>query len=292
MKYIFIFLSVSLLLSAPLYSQGIYNNGAKIVSGSGSYIVVQGNYRAESVSANHGTIDLDGTLSLTGNFTNNTTSGNAFANVDTDGYLLFNGSGTQNINGSSSSILKLENLTINAGANVNTNGVEVEVDGITNLNGSGFLVTIGTQDFNVDGSLTGNGLFNVTSTGKLVRTLAANTESIFPIGDGTNNYSLTITSADINNEEISVSIIDNSPTRSISNDFWDIIGSDNLNATVTFRVDKAAIAPNTLGSNTQLRFSDGTRYVPVNGEKFTISDEGTYYIMTLTGVNKFTHNLR
>ncbi len=270
-------------------AQGIYNNGAKIVSGTGSYIVVQGNYRAESVSANHGTIDLDGTLSLTGNFTNNTTSGNALANVDTDGNLLFKGSGTQNINGSSSSILKFENLTINTGANVNTNGVEVEVDGVTNLNGSGFLVTVGTQDFNVDGSITGNGLFNVTSTGNLVKSLTASTESIFPIGDGTNNYTFSINSSNNTNPIISIKMNDISETRIISSDFWDITGPDNLAATLTFRVDKAAIAPNTIGSNTQLRYrnSTNTRYVPVNGGNFTVSDQGTYYILTINGVNEF-----
>ena len=156
-RYLISSLLAFILIFQIVSAQGIYNNGAKIVSGSGSYIVVQGNYLAESVSANHGTIDLDGTVSLTGNFTNNTTSGNALTNVDTDGYLIFKGSGSQNINGSSASILQLENFRVDNGANVNTNDFEVEVDGIANLNADGFLVTVGTKDFNINGSLTGNG---------------------------------------------------------------------------------------------------------------------------------------
>ena len=286
MKIIKLFFII-ILLNAPVFSQGIYNNGAKIVSGTGSYIVVQGNYRAESVSANHGTIDLDGTVSLTGNFTNNTTSGNALANLDADGYLQFKGSGSQNINGTSTSILQLENLRIDNDAIVNTNDVEIEVDGITNLNGNGFLVTVGTKDFNIDGSLTGNGLFNVSSTGKLVRALTASTETSFPIGDGTYNYSFTITSDDNTNPVISISLVQKTPTRNISNDFWNISGPDNLNATLTFRVDKASIAPNTLGSNTQLRYDTGSRYAYVNSDKFSLEEFSDYYIITVTNVNEF-----
>lgn len=207
MLIIFKILFIIILLNTSVFSQGIYNNGAIIVNGSGAYIVIQGGYRAESVSASHGTIDLDGTVSLTGNFTNNTTSGNALANLDADGYLLFKDSGAQNFNGSSTSILQLENLRIENVSNVHTNEVEVEIDGVTNLNGNGFLVTVATKDFNVDGSLTGNGLFNVSNTGKLVRVLTASTETSFPIGDGTHNYSFSITSDNNTCPIISISMV-------------------------------------------------------------------------------------
>jgi len=53
------------------------------------------------------------------------------------------------------------------------------------------------------------------------------------------------------------------------------------------RVDKASIAPKTLGSSTNLRYFNGTKYVPVNGNNFSIEEFDTYYIITLSGVNEF-----
>lgn len=76
-------------------------------------------------------------------------------------------------------------------------------------------------------------------------------------------------------------------TRNISNDFRDIKGPDNLNATLTFRVDKAAIAPNKLGSNTQLRRNTDSRYAYINSDKFSIQEFSEYYMISVIGVNEF-----
>lgn len=156
-----------------------------------------------------------------------------------------------------------------------------------NVDMTGRTFVVGALDFDVTGNLSG-GLVQVTSTGKLLMNdLASNTTKSFPITDGTHNYTMTITTADVNNPDISVRISNLNPTGSINSDFWDIDGPLNLNATVTLRVDKASIAPKTLSTNSQLRYFDGTKYTPVNGNNFSIQEFDTYYIITLTGVNKF-----
>ena len=150
---------------------------------------------------------------------------------------------------------------------------------------TGMIFIIGDADFNLTGNLTG-GLIQVSGTGKLVmKDLAANTTKTFPITDGTYNYTMTVTTDDVNNPDISVRISNNNPSGSITSDFWDISGPTSLNATVTLRVDKAAIAPKTLNSNSQLRYYNGTRYVPVANS--TIEEFDSYYIITISGVNQF-----
>jgi len=146
---------------------------------------------------------------------------------------------------------------------------------------------VGDQDFDMTGDLSGAGLVQVTNAGKLImNNLAANTTKSFPITDGTYNYTMTVNTADNSAPDISVRINNLNPTGSINSDFWDIEGPTNLNATITLRVDKASIAPKTLGSSTSLRYHNGTKYVPVNGNNFSIEEFDTYYIITLTGINK------
>ena len=168
--------------------------------------------------------------------------------------------------------------TVNIAPVSNTNYAgDVDMTGMTFI--------IGDADFNLTGNLTG-GLIQVSGTGKLVmKDLAANTTKTFPITDGTYNYTMTVTTDDVNNPDISVRISNNNPSGSITSDFWDISGPTSLNATVTLRVDKAAIAPKTLNSNSQLRYYNGTRYVPVANS--TIEEFDSYYIITISGVNQF-----
>ena len=106
----------------------------------------------------------------------------------------------------------------------------------------------------------------------------------FPLSD---TILVNYTFSDIPASYISVRISNQNPTGSINSDFWDIDGPTNLNATISLRVDKAAIAPKTLNSTSQLRYYNGEKYVPMNGNNFSIEEFDTYYIITLTGVNEF-----
>jgi len=58
---------------------------------------------------------------------------------------------------------------------------------------------------------------------------------------------------------------------------------------MTMRVDKSSIAPQTIGSTSNLRYLSSTqsRFVPIDGNKLTIQELDDYYIITVTGVNEF-----
>ena len=148
-------------------------------------------------------------------------------------------------------------------------------------------IIIGDGNFEIDGKLNG-GLIQFSGEGRLLIAGIPSEETIsIPITDGTYNYTMTIYTDNASNPSISIKINNKNIDGIINSNFWDIIGPENLNATLTFRVDKAAIAPKTLNSNTQLRYFDGTKYTPVNGNNFSIEEFSDYYIITVTGVNEF-----
>ncbi len=158
-----------------------------------------------------------------------------------------------------------------------------------NIDMSGRAFIIGEEDFELTGNLTG-GQIEVINTGKLlIKDIAANSVKSFPITDGIYNYTLTITTANNSNPDISVRMASKDPSGAISYDFWDIDGPNGLNATMTLRIDKQAIAPSTINANTQIRFrnSNDTRYVPANGNNVTIEDVDDHYIITISNVNEF-----
>jgi len=106
------------------------NNGAKLVITSGAYVTLDGNYENKT-STTDGAIDIDGFMKLSGNFTNNAAGGYAFINVDTDGEVIFNKSGTQIISGTGN-FIKIESTSTTempAGKAATVNG-DLKVDGV------------------------------------------------------------------------------------------------------------------------------------------------------------------
>jgi len=88
-----------ILFSSGLFAQGIYNNGAKIAVGTGSYLTiggVNGNYRNET-NVTPATIDLSGTLKLTGNLTNNVAGADILGAVASGSLVVLNGTTSQTL---------------------------------------------------------------------------------------------------------------------------------------------------------------------------------------------------
>ncbi len=282
MKTIILFLT---LCSTFAFSQGLYNNGAKIVVQSGGNIYVNGNYQAESISGNHAEIDLDGDFFLAGNFENNVSAGNGFLRQDLDGTLHIVGATPQYWLGTNINLLELENLTLASDAYMDFSLLGVTVYGSMALNGNTFQAKVGDVDFEVIGTISGSGLFDVSEAGHLVRTPAQNTPLLFPIGDGNYNESVTITCLNVPSEQIMVKISSEPVTSSYF--LWDIDGESNLNATALFRIDKTAISAANPLLNNMLRYYNGVRYVPFSDERVTISDMDTYFNITITSINQF-----
>lgn len=153
---------------------------------------------------------------------------------------------------------------------------------------SGYTVSVGNDDFTVLGSIKG-GLIATLSSGKLIlKSGQTGGESNFPLTDGINNFSVKII-CDNEESEFEVKLNENSDVAGALTDLWDITGADNSNATIIFRIDKAAISPKKLGSNSIIRYYDAEqdRYVPISSDRVTIIDMGLYYEITVIGVNKF-----
>ncbi|MFH0894002.1 MAG: T9SS type A sorting domain-containing protein [Bacteroidota bacterium] len=124
--------------SASLFAQGIRNTGAKIVIQASTYLYDDGNYLNESTGANHGTIDSDGSIYITGNWTNNATdvANKVFTGLDATGVVRFTGATTpQTIAGTRPT--NFENLTVLKSAAAQVVLVSnSELNGLTTVGGA------------------------------------------------------------------------------------------------------------------------------------------------------------
>lgn len=137
-------LSFLLVLFAPffLFGQGLVNNGAQIVVTTGAEIYIDGGTNGNYKNTD-GLIDLNGVISVEGDFTNNSSTNNhVFKNVGTDGEVVFAG-GTQNITTSQADLtdyIDFEKVTINSGSNTTlastTAPSAMTVNGVFTVNGT------------------------------------------------------------------------------------------------------------------------------------------------------------
>jgi hypothetical protein len=97
-------------LSLQTFSQTVLRNDGEM-NVAGGFVNLQGSY----LNATSGGITLDGTITLTGNWTNNT-AGNIIESPGSNGEVIFAGTTLQTIGGSATSPFYFEKLTINTGA--------------------------------------------------------------------------------------------------------------------------------------------------------------------------------
>jgi hypothetical protein len=151
-----IFFIAATLISLEAFSQSVLRNEGTI-NVTGGYVNLQGSYQNESL----GEIILDGTLSLTGNYTNNI-AGNVIGTPGTTAEIIFAGTTLQTIGGSTTSIFYFPKLTVNSGAIVEvTAGKAITAYGNCAFNGQFILrTTTGqrpiTATFIDNGTITGN----------------------------------------------------------------------------------------------------------------------------------------
>lgn len=182
-----------LLITMGIYSQGLYNNGSKIVVGSGSYLTVggtNGNLRNEGT----GSVDLSGTLSVTGNVTNNSAGSDLLGTVTTGGVVVLNGTTPQTLGGTTGSPFIFPNLTVNNPAGILLSN-STQVNGsLTFTNG---LVTIGSSNLTfgplslIVGTPSASRMIVATGSGQVQKVWTGTGTFTYPIGDanGTAKYS-------------------------------------------------------------------------------------------------------
>jgi hypothetical protein len=104
-------LTITVFMSLQAFGQTYFRNDGKINVTNGSDLVIQGSYQNEGT----GSITLDGILKLTGDWTNNAAD-SVIDNPGTNGEVIFAGTTTQTLGGSSSYPFTFEKLTINSAA--------------------------------------------------------------------------------------------------------------------------------------------------------------------------------
>jgi hypothetical protein len=124
-----IYLLLLLILIGGLLDAQVLRNDGKINVVTGGYLVISGNYQNET----SGDIVLEGTIKLTGNWTNNAAN-SVMSTTNGTGTVLFAGSGLQTIGGTSANSFNFEGITVNAGASVEvTAGMGITAAGSCNF---------------------------------------------------------------------------------------------------------------------------------------------------------------
>jgi len=183
---------VMLLFSSLLFGQGIYNNGGKIVIGSGVTLTVSGsggNYRNET----GGLLNLFGSMKLGGNLTNNAAA-DVIGTAGVGSKIELNGSAAQTIGGTTSSAFTFPDLVVN-----NTSGVTFQKDASVTgaLSLTNGLVNIGNNNFTLGaastivGTPSASSMIVATGTGQVQKAWTTTGSFTFPVGDntGTAEYS-------------------------------------------------------------------------------------------------------
>ena len=180
-----------MLFSSGLFAQGVYNNGAKIVIGTGVTVNISGtggNYRNET-NVTDGSIDLSGTLAIAGNVTNNAV-GNIISSAVIGSNVLLSGTTSQTLGGTSASGYTFPNLTVNNPAgiviakNAQVNGAMTFTSGLVDIGNNNF--TFGPSA-TIAGSPSATSMILATGTGQVMKIWPTIGSFIFPVGD--NNLS-------------------------------------------------------------------------------------------------------
>jgi len=162
----YLLLLCGILLSTSIFTQGIKNNGATIVIKENSHLIIngiQGNFTNQSSGAFHGSVDLDGTMSVDGSWANHATSGGVFVNQNNLGTVIFGGGLVKHTVVASGYTTQFEHVMVVAGNELDIPaGAVADVsyslinDGVLNVDGDLYLQ--GTIVNN--GTITGSGVIH------------------------------------------------------------------------------------------------------------------------------------
>ena len=179
---------IVLLFTSGLFAQGLYNNGSKIAVGTGAYLTiggVTGNYRNET-NVTPASIDLSGTLTLTGNLTNNVAGADILGAVTQGSVVVLNGTTLQTLGGTTIVPFLFPNLTVNnpsgvvLSKNTQVNGIMTFTSGLVNIGNTNF--TFGSSS-TVAGSPSNTSMIVATGTGQVQKVWPGIGTFTFPIGD-------------------------------------------------------------------------------------------------------------
>ncbi len=180
---------ILLLSCSGIYAQGVYNNGAKIVIGPGTFLNISGASAGGLTNATNvtdGAIALSGTIKLEGNYTNNVAGADILSTAAVGSEVAFTGTTAQTIGGTTTALFNFDKLTVN-----NAMGLILAKDALVSntLTLSNGLLTLGTSNLTlapaatVAGTPSATAMIVATATGELRKQFSAIGSFTYPVGD-------------------------------------------------------------------------------------------------------------
>ena len=234
------------LLTSISVAQGIYNNGGKIVIGTGAVVHINGstgNFRNET-SGSNGEVLLSGSLIVKGNLINNVGSEDVFNSPAAGSEVILSGAAAQTLGGSTTATFRFGKLTLN-NSNGLTLGSSVQVKNLLTFQSGIINTDANTVTIGLSGTVSGTSSTAYIS-GKLARVInTTGTNIAFPIGKGGNyrplsiNFSSLTGTSTITTEQIETLLPGPPPTNVTfyPDRYWQISESGGSNLAYTLTLD-------------------------------------------------------
>jgi len=287
-KHILILLAI--FFNVNLFAQGVYNSGAYIYVEDGTVLTIAGTGDFTNESVGHlilkgngagqegelvvpgdfvntsGDVTLtQGKITLSGDFTNNDATSNVFSSADSDGEVVFAGSGTQRITSSEadmSNYIDFEKVTVNSGSNTElVAGSAMTANGVFTVNsGATFTSKTPTSDA-ASGSLIINSSVGGTGTVNLERYFKVHNRWQYlsvPISNQSSDLLIDIYGGDINPNfyKYNEAFQGDDPASSDYGNWADFVGMwQNVGAGTTLDVGKGYVLNATTASDVNVTFS-------------------------------------
>ncbi|MBX3043187.1 MAG: fibronectin type III domain-containing protein [Candidatus Kapabacteria bacterium] len=157
-----------------------------------------------------------------------------------------------------------------------------------NIDMTGYNYKVGDSDFFLNGEISG-GLIQTIGTGRLIQSAVQNQTRTFPVTDGTNNYTVSITPGSKDGFFAVRLNANKSVAGSLVNPFvfWDLYASSNIDATVILIIEKSSLGITEIPRNFLLRFWNGERYVPISQSKVSLNNFDEFYEITINEFSNF-----
>lgn len=235
-----------LMISSAIFSQtGVINNGARLIVANGAKLDINGTgSTGQYVHNENAQVELNGTISLEGNWENNSSSNTVFTVYGTNAQVILDGTDGQTIIGTTN----FQEMTVEGNLNLTSDLVLPENLTINNgivLLGNNNLVLGSNSEIVSSGTFSENNMIVTNGTGKLIKNISGNSTHFFPLGDinelpDFSPLELNISGTSFTNAQIVIGVIDqnhpnNTTTGNYIKRFWSVSGNgiENMNTEFT-----------------------------------------------------------
>jgi len=268
-----------LLISGSVFSQtGVINNGVRLVISQNAKLDINGGESAQYVHNQNAILELNGQISLEGNWLNNSGSPDVFTMYGENAQVVMDGTQGQTFGGTTAT--NFTELTVNGLLELNSDlnlPENLTMNTGIILLGNHNLILGENSEIVTETAFSNENMIVTNGTGSLIRKIEANGTYVFPVGDTTgiadySPVSINLTASQYNNAQISVQAVNskqpnNTNTTNYLNRYWHV--SQNGITGMNSDIELAYVLEDVVGINQNIstKMWNGTEWINLNASQ-------------------------